>query len=466
MKIGIVGTSYQERSLPFDAQRLVNFYPVFDQTGKEVAALYGTPGLALFATAGTGPIRGAFVATNERAFVVSSGALYEVFSDGTSTSRGSLLTTTGNVTIDENGTQLMICDGTYGYIFTYATDAFAQISDGDFPSAGTMTFIDGYFVVNKNNSGAFYISDLNNGTAWDALDFATAESSPDNLVRVINAVGQLWLFGTKTTEIWQNTGGSLFPFQRISGAAMGMGCYAAHTVIAIDNSVFWVGKDANGALIVFRAQGFTPSRISTNSIEYYLQSSDLDSTLRAYTYQQDGHVFYVLTGGGLPTTLVYDISTQMWHERAFLNTLGEYEQHLGCCGMYAFGKFLVGSRLNGKIYEMSLDIYDDDGFPLAADRVYTHISQEDQRIRYSQLVIGCETGVGNQSDPAQEPLISMRLSKDGARTWSNWYTTSMGKVGEYLGRVVFRRLGIAKMLTFHIRITDPVKRAITGSYLS
>lgn len=465
MKIPLVGQTYQQRSLPFDAQRTINLYPVLDEQGKEVSALYGTPGITVFSTAGPGPVRGTFAAANARAFTVANAGLYEIFSDGSSLLRGTLDSLSGIVSIDENGLQLGICDGTSVYIFTYSSNAFVKVIDVDLPSSGTITFIDGYFVITKNSSGSFYISALYDGTSWAALDFATAESSPDNLIRVMNAVGQLWLFGSKTTEIWTNTGASAFPFERISGAKMEVGILAAHTAIPVDNSIFWVGKDNIGSGIVYRAQGFSPLRISTEAIELLIAAATSPSTLRAYTYQQDGHIFYVLTGGGMGTTLVYDIATQQWHERAYLNSFGAFEQHLACCGMFAFNQQLVGSRTNGKIYTMALTIYSDDGDEMASERTYTHLSNEGQRQKYSQLEIAMESGVGNQSDLGQDPKIILWVSKNGGRSYSNGYTTSFGKVGKYLTRAVFRRLGIVTDMTFKIRITDPVKRVLIGSYL-
>lgn len=466
MKIGLVGGSYQQSSLPFDAQRSINLYPVFDKEGKEVAALYGTPGLDLFSSAGVGPIRGEYSAANGRAFAVSGGELYEISANGTSMLRGALTTFTGAVSMDENGFQLAICDGSSVYIFTFATNAFTKVTDLDLPTAGTITFLDGYFIINKVGTGQFYISGLYDGLTWGALDFATAESSPDELLRVYNAVGQLWLLGTFTTEIWTNTGDSTFPFSRISGAKMETGILAPHTAIAIDNSLLWLGRDSIGSGIVYKADGFTPSRISTNAIELIIQSATNQSQIRAFTYQEQGHVFYFLTGGGLPTSLVYDISTGIWHERAYLNSEGFFENHLAACGMFAFGLQLVGDRNGGNIYLLSSDIYSDNGLPLVRERIYTHLSDENKRIRYNSLEIGFESGVGLQTGQGYDPKVSLQLSKDGARTWSDWYTTSIGKVGQYLTKAVFRRLGVAEIMTFKIRISDPVKVAIIGSYLS
>jgi hypothetical protein len=465
VRIGLVGPTYTERSLPFDAQRTINLFPVLDQQGKETAALYGTPGLLSFATAGSGPIRGCYNAANGRAFMVSGNGFYEISSLGVATSLGGLDTSSGICSIDENGTELAVCDGAGVYILTYSSNAWAKVTDADLPTAGTITFIDGYFVVNQVDTGKFYISGLYAGTTWDALDFATAESSPDELLRVINAVGQLWLFGVKTAEIWTNTGDSTFPFQRISGAKMEVGILAPHTAIPIDNSVMWVGRDNIGQGIVYVAKGFSPRRISNSAIELKIQAASDAENLRAYTYQEDGHVFYVLTGGGLETTLVYDITTQQWHERAYLADDGNFETHIGACGMFAFGKQLVGDRRNGMIYEMSMDYYSDNGDEIARERIYTHLSDENQRRRYSSLEIGFETGVGLQTGQGSDPLVALKISHDGARTWSNWYTASIGAVGQYMKRVIFRRLGVSRITTFRIRITDPVKVAIIGSYL-
>lgn len=441
-------------------------FVVMDKQGKEPAALYGTPGLDLFTEAGSGPGRGGFSASNGRVFSVSGNELYEITSAGVATSRGTLDTSEGLVILDENTFQLVISDGASLYIFTYATNAFAKVTDTDLPVCGTVTFIDGYFVVNKIDSGQFNISALYDGFTWGALDFATAESSPDDLIRVINALGQLWLFGTKTTEIWTNTGASSFPFERISGAKMEVGILSPYTAIAIDNSIFWVGRDNIGSGIVYRAQGFTPQRISTEAIEILIQAAPTPETLSSYTYQEDGHVFYVITGGGMDTTLVYDISTQIWHEKAFLNSQGIFEPHLAIKVIYGFNQHLAIDRINGNIYTQALDIYDDNGEEIARERIFTHLSDENKLMNFRNLVVGFEVGVGTQSGDDANPLCVMTMSKDGGKTWFGEQVKSIGRVGQYLARVVFDRLGQARIMTFKIRISSRVKIAIIGGYLN
>lgn len=246
---------------------------------------------------------------------------------------------------------------------------------------------------------------------------------------------------------------------------MEVGILAPHTAVAIDNSIFWLGRDTNGQGIVYRAKGFTPLRISTNAVELAIQNATDQENIFAFTYQEEGHVYFVLTGGGLETSWVYDISTQLWHERAYLNAEGALEQHLASCHMFAFGKHLVGDRNGGNLYEMSLDYYSDNGDEIARERIYTHLSEENNYQRYNRLEIDFETGVGLQTGQGSDPQAVLSLSKDGGKTWSSQFTSSIGAVGEYSARVVFRRLGIARVMTFRVRVTDPVKVVMIGSYL-
>jgi len=467
VKIGLVGGTGRARSKPFNDERTINLIPIVMEGAREPSMLLGSPGLGLFATAGAGAIREMFFSANGRAFVVSLNQLYEITSGGAANLLGTLLTSTGNVTMAENPTQLAICDGTYGYILTYATNAFSQITDVDFPSAGTLDFIDGYFAVNKNNTGQFYISSLNDGLNWAALDFATAESSPDDLRRVINGLGQLWLMGRYTTEIWTNTGASPFPFQRIAGAVIQVGIAAPFTALNVGNTLFWVGQDRQGRGVVYAAKGFTPQRVSNEAVEILIQSATDIDTMKAFSYQQDGHVYYCLTGGGLTTSLVLDLTTQIWHERAYAPG-ASYEQWLANSHMFAFGYNLVGDRRNGNIYRMSLDIYDDNGDAITRERTFNHLSDEGQRIRLNSLEIAMETGVGLASGATTDtdPVCQLEVSRDGGQTWLGSWLGYIGKIGEYTKKVAFRRLGVHEVCTFRLKIATRTKVALIGAYLT
>lgn len=466
MRCGLVGPSDRQRSLPFNGERTINLYSVFDKRGKDSAALYGTPGMGAFSTGAAGNGRHGFTASNERAFCIFGYIFYEISSNGALTARGTIDQSVGNITTAENGTQLAICDGASLYIFTYATNAFQKVVDANLPSAGTVCFIDGYFVVNRVGTGIHQASAAYNGLSWPALSFATAEGSPDALLAVLNVSGQLWLFGVKTTEIWYNSGAQPYPFSRVSGGKIDVGTCAQYSPISLDNSAFWIGKDNNGFGMVFKASGFTPQRISTDSIEKMIQAIPDLSNLKTFSYQQEGHTFLLITGGTMETTLVYDLSTNEWHERAYLNGFGNYEPHLASYIIYAFDKHLVISRSSGDIYTMSLSLYDDNGNPISRERIFTHIIDENKRFVYTNLTVGFETGVGTQTGQGVDPKATLYISRDGCRTWTGGISLSIGAVGNYFKRVIWRRLGQSRITTFRIKITDPVKVAISGAWFN
>ena len=462
MEAGVVGGSSQEASLPFNAERSVNLYAVLDQQGKKPASLYSRPGNSLFATVGSGAGRGCFTSANNGSFVVSGSELYRVSSSGVGTLLGSLLTSSGDVTIAENGSQLAICDGTDLYIFIYATSVFQRVVSANLPSAASVVFLDGYFIVNRSlTSGIFQISAPYDGLTWAALDFATAESSPDSLLRVAVIFGQLWLFGDTSIEPWNNTGNATFPFQRVnSSARLSVGVAAPSTVLELDNTAFWVGKDTNGTGIVYKADGFSPQRISTEAIELRIQSAPSIATLKAMAYQEAGHIFYIITGGGMETALVYDVSTRLWFEWAYLNSLGQYELPLTNALMYAFEKTLALDRLSGKIYHQSAAYYSDNGDEIARDRTFTHIFDNGNPFLIKNLTVNFETGVGNTT--VTNPKAMLYLSNDGGKTFYTYYETFIGKAGKFLTRAVWWRLGRHRQCTFRIRVTDSVKVVMTG----
>lgn len=466
MKLGIFGGSYKMASKPFDCQRTINFYPVVDESkgGKEVGALYGAPGKTLFATVGIGPIRAEFCSTNGRAFIVSATQLFETSSLGAPTLRGTLTSDTGSVTIDENTTQMAICDGAKIYILEYATNTFSTPVIAASP-AYTVTQLNQYFIYNTD-LGQFYISALGDGTSWNALDFATAESSPDGLVRVFASNGQLVLLGSKSVEFWTDTGDLEFPFDRVQGARMEVGCAAAHSVVGIDNSFIWLGQTKDGQGIVYRAAGYSPQRISDYGVEFAInQSSDL-SAIRGLTYQKDGRTFYGLTGGNLETSHYYDVSLPAgiaWHERAQLEADGSYSTDRATTCMFAFGKLLVGDKSNGNIYELSNDVYVDADRELRAERIFTQLFNEGNRIRINQVQVDFEHGVGLVDNST--PLCWLSVSTDGGESWGPELQESIGKFGNRLPRAVWRKMGINEAeVTFKVAVSDPVKRNICGAY--
>lgn len=459
--VPFIGPSYRYRSVNFDAQRSVNLYPIKSEVGdsKAISALVGTPGKETFCQVDKNQTRGSHEVFGRGFFVVGTD-FFELFADGSSVSRGTLNSLSGLVTIADNGLQIMLVDGEDGYIFTLADNDFEDITDDDFPGASTVTFLDGYFVVNKPDTAEFYISGLYDGLLWDSLDFATAEAATDNLVCVKAVRGDLWLLGQASTEMDYNSGDADFPFSPIQGTVIEYGCAAKGSVAVTGNTVFWLGLDKDGSSMIWMANGYQPQRISTDAIEFAIQQYNTITDAVAYTYQEDGHYFYVLNFTNANTTWVYDIRMNEWHERAFWNIeTGAYERDRGQAHIFCFKKHLVGDFETGKIYEQSLDIYDDDGSPLRRMRTAPHLSDDLEYLFFQEFQLDMETGIGLSHGESQNitPQVMLRWSDDGGHVWSDENWRSAGKIGQYKHRVIWRMLGRSRDRVFQVAFSAKCK---------
>ena len=293
MKTPILGSTYVARSVNAADARMINLFPeVVPEAGKEPAFLMRAPGLRRVTTVGTGPIRGMWD-LGAYLYVVSGSKFYKLDANYNATEIGTVAQY-GPVSMSDNGAQIFIAANPEGYIYNTNTGVFQQITDPDFPGAVTVGFLDGYFVFNEPNSQKVWVTALYDGLSVDALEFASAEGSPDRLVGLIVSNLEVWLLGANSVEVWYDAGLLDFPLQRIQGAFNELGCVAPYSLAKMDNSVFWLGRDARGYGIVYKSNGYVGQRISTHAVEWKIQQyADLSDAI-AYTYQQDGHSFYVL----------------------------------------------------------------------------------------------------------------------------------------------------------------------------
>jgi hypothetical protein len=420
-----------------------------------MAAFYGTPGM-IAAVDLDYEIRGLHVA-GAYVYAVAGSNIVKVDSSGTETVLGTMATNSGIVQMADNGTQLLIVDGTSGRIVTLSTGDVTTVSDADFiQSATSCTFQDGYFLINEPGTQAFYQSDLYDGNAWDALNFASKEGAPDNLVTLLSDHRELWLFGEESTEVWYNAGTSTFAFARVDGAFIEVGCAAEHSPAKMDNSVFWLGNDG----IVYRANGYTPARVSTHAVEYAMQQMTTVSDAYSWTYKQEGHAFYCLTFPTAGQTWCFDAASGMWHERASFAD-GEFGAHPATCCV-KFGKWIWVGDSTGNISKLDLSTYSDNGATIKRMRRWAHLNNSGKVFTVPSLQLIAETGVGLDGNVA-EPLAMLRWSDDGGHTWSNEHTASMGAIGNYRARAIWRRLGASRDRTFEVSMTDPVKCAWIGA---
>jgi hypothetical protein len=475
VKFGLIGPSYEMRSKAADSQKTINLYPelVESKTGKNSVILHGTPGLSSFATVDDGPIRALFRSDENggRVIAVAREQVWEVTErrrvedQGKTVSLGTVLDDNLPASISFNGTQYLILSGGLGYILN--GDTLTQIADADFPNpVQSGCYLDSYFIVNETDTQKFYISAQNDGTSWNALEFASAESAPDNLKKVFSNHSELWLFGSERTEVWYNSGNVDFPFERIQGSLIEQGIGAINSVTLVGaNSLMWLGESGRGHGVVWRAQGFQPVRASNHAVETAIQNYSRIDDAVAYSYQAEGHEFYVLNFPAAGATWVYDLASGMWHERGYWSPGQGYQAARGLSYVNAWGRHLVGDRVSGTIHEMSLDTYADGSDAIRRLRRSPHISQENRWLYHHCLVMDMEVGVGLQTGQGSDPQIMMRFSDDGGFNWSNTHSRSIGKVGKRRQRVQWNRLGRSRDRVYEFVVTDPVKVSLVDAYL-
>ncbi len=473
MKTPFLGSSYVARSVNAADNRCVNLFPeAIPEGGKEAGFFSRAPGLRLLMSVGTGPIRGLWSRKNDGGsfYVISGNEFYKLTSlTGTAEKIGDVIGS-GPVSIADNGIQLFIACNGPSYIYNTTTDAFGPITDLDFPGAVTVQHIDSYFVFNEPNSQKMWVTDMLDGLSIDPLDFASAEGSPDGVTAIAVDHRELWVFGTDTIEVWYNAALPSFPFARIQGAFSEIGCVAPYSIAKLDNALFWLGGDPRGVGIVYKNVGYTGVRISTHAIEYAIQSYPNIADAIAYTYQQEGHAFYVLIFPDANTTWVFDVSTGVWHERAgFVD--GSFTRHRSNCQCEFDSTTVVGDFENGNLYAFDLDVPADNGAEqkwLRSWRAIPAGKNNLKRTAQHSLQLDAEAGVGLNEGQGSDPQVMLRWSDDGGHTWSSEHWKSMGKIGQYGYRTIWRRLGMTEKLRdriYEVSGTDPVKIALMGAEL-
>lgn len=459
--IPLFGVGNVGKSPNVDAQKRTNLYVEIQQDPeKGKLTLYPTPGLLTFVNFGASPSRGIYKKDNFL-YVVNQATLWQVANDGSMTNVGTLLTSSGRVDITDNGTQILVVDGPNGYIYNTTTLAFAQITAPGWAGGGTCAFLNGYFIVTRPNTGQFAISALYDGLSWAALDFATAESNPDNLVRVMADNGQLCLFGPETTEFWGDSGALDFPFARVGAAAIEWGLAATWTLCKFMDSLIFLRRNRLGAVQVCTLSGYNATPASNPEMDYIFSQYTATSDATAFSYMISGHPVMQINFPTPNESWLYDGLTKAWSKVGYGTDV--ITRHRAEIQQNFLDRSYVTDYSNGKLYYFKSGVLTDDGAPIARELITRHQSVGAWSV-FDEVWLEFEAGNSDLTGQGSNPMVMMQVSKDGGHDYGNEYWVPMGKIGEYRRRAVFRRLGRARDWVFKFRITDPVKTVFVAAW--
>lgn len=433
------------------SETCINWYPEITRThGQETMILRMRPGLKFNQTLNVGPVRGSLIHAGNL-YIVSGTSVFKLDTNDVAISIGTISTSSGMVGMASSGTQLVIVDGQDGWVWNGS--AFTQITDVDFVNAQQVKFLDGFFIVNAPGTGRFYISASYDATSWASLDYATAETDPDDLIAIEVDHQELWLFGEYTTEAYYNSGNSLFPFEPRPGAFIEWGIAAKWSIAKGDNTVLWLSQTRNGGRQVVRATQINPQVVSTDAVEEKLSTlTTISDAIGFIVKGQDKHLFYVLTFPSDDETLVYDLSTGLWHGwESFESGKFRISTH-----SFWNGKHYMGDLINGNLYTFDGSTYSDNGHNIIRSRKTEHSSSGQNILFCSSLELLFNVGHGLPSGQGADPQIALYYSDDGGNTFGNVHTKTLGAQGKYRNRVIFNRLGSYYHRVYEVRISDPI----------
>lgn len=432
-----LGTQSGESFSPaVSSERLINGYLEAAPSGKAPTPIYGTPGYSLFAE--VGEVRGQVQAA-DRLFLVNADGLVEVFEDGTFETLADI--PAGVVDMASDGTNVvMVVGGTI-----YVWDGF-DLSSPDTPSASSVEYLNGFYVFTEEDKEQFFISpQANPGGEFDELDFDSADTSPDKLVRTLKVGRDLLLFGRRSVEFWFYSGDAVFPITRYQDTPLEVGLIGVQAATGTNETVFWLASDKT----VRRLDGRTGTRISTFAVEKEIESW-ADASLTVVTdHVWQGHLFVVFRNPD--GCVVYDQASNRWHDRKSYGSATWSVSNY----TYCFDKHLFGGA---QLYE--LGGFDEDGAILPFEMITPWIDNQGERFSINEVEVRIEAGVGSLT---LDPKISLSRTEDG-ETFTDPLVRTFGKTGERFRLVKWSSQGMSRGAAFKFTITDPVKRALYAAY--
>lgn len=464
-----IGPAYRSSSPLADPEELVNWYvEQVDSPGATNKVVYNpTPGLQSRITVNKSPIRALFqlpaaTTTGERGFFVAGNGFYEFFADFSVIERGLLSGVGANpATISYNGDgggQLLVTSADMADVYDLTANTLTSVAG---LSAFQGGMLNGYGLALDQLTSTLFLSDLLDLSTWDPTQSAQRSIAPDPWKAMIVLYPRIYLFGSQTTEVWYDAGAFPFPFEPVQGILIQQGIAAPFSLEIADTAIYWLTQSANGNAQIVRTSGYRTEVVSTKAVEAAINSYARTDDAVAWTYQLEGHEFYLLNFPSAGVTWCFDTALAPeigWHKRGtWITEEAEYIALRPQYHCFIFGAHLVGDRETGTIYEMRNTYGQDvEGREIRRVRRTPLLSAEQQWVFFKQLQVFLETGLGTIGGQGENPVITLRISDDGGKTWGNLHTAEAGVQGAYKTRVIWRRLGRSRNRVFELSVSDPV----------
>lgn len=489
-RLPLLGGAYQARNVVANAQKCVNLFPELNPQSSQApvpVTHYQTPGIRLLATPSYPAVgRCIYRATDGQGFAVIGNKVFYVDPNWALTELGTIGNAATPVSMADNSIDIVLVDGSInGYVINLSSHAFSQISDPAFYGADRVDYLDTFFLFNRPGTNQVY-SSLSNSVSFDALDIAGKTGGADFVSTLIVKHREAWILGLFTSEVWGLVGGADFPFAPLQGAFMDHGCVARYSIAKADVAIFWLSQDSQGHRMVMRSKGYKAEVISTRALDVEIQSYQRVDDAIGYTYQQGGHTFYVLTFPQADKTWVFDLSTEQWHQWAYIDNNGTLHRHRGNVGTFLYGQNAVVDYQNGKLYALDPNKFTDNGQPIVRIRSFPHILNDGNRLTISRVL--ADVGVGDIEGLAVDdvqvsdfnwdfnndfgatpttllaPRIFLRWSINRGKSYGTAVAQRMGSTGQYDKWPSWAPIGMGRDFVFELSWSINGPAALNGVF--
>lgn len=472
MLINFLNESYLTRSPDQNNSNLVNMYldienkSVTDaynrgglspEHGKYKIIAYPSSGKTLWSSNVTGnSVRGSINHLSVY-YAVIDNTFYSFNSSGVATNRGTLSTSSGACELAFIKNEILISDGTHAYLYVIDTTTFTDVT-ANLPFSGTIQTItaqDEYFFMSQQTTNVVWASAISDGSTWNALSFGLKNTYGDSVVKLLAVNSRLWVIGSKTTEIWYNTGATPFAYSIVSGGVYSYGCAVKSSVTTHEGVIYMIGASASGGLSLLSVSetgGVMPA--SNQGILNQFNKLSATSDCVSYCYEKLGHVFCMFTFPTAQASYEYDITVGMWSQRKSYIS-GNYVNDIGSCHSYAYGYNLIGDLNSGNIYYLDDTNYQENGNQIIRQLVTPPAYNSGNKLFVNKLQVDLQNNIGSDLS------VTLEASFDSGQTFTDTYTGNIPSAG---GRLYWTRLGMTQnAFVFRLTFTGNGKFIILGA---
>lgn len=438
MQIPVISGVYTGANADYKTLYPLNMVPVIQDTGISKGYLRPVEGIVELGT-GPGYSRGA-INWNGVHYRVMGSKLCSITNDGSVTIIGDVDNNNKPVTMDYSFELLAIASA--GKLYYYDGTDLVQVTDPDLGYVVTVAWVDGYFMI---TDGEFLVvTELTDPTSVLPTKYGSSEADPDPVTTLLKLRNEIYAVNRYTIEVFDNVGGTGFPFQRIESAQIQRGAIGDHSAVVYEDTIAFLGSGRNEAPAIYLGVNGQTQKISTREIdEMLLEHTEAElASVVLETLNDKSQAFLWVR---LPNiTVVYDLTASkavgapVWFRMSSGTT--STAPYRGRDVVYCYDKWQVGDTQSYRIGYLDNTISTHFGDPTRWEFATPIIYNSSNGAIFKKLELVALTGRNNGSS---EPIISTSYSIDG-RNWSQDQNINAGASGDRLKRLVWWRQGHMK----------------------